>query len=350
MREDVFLQRKDFFVLDALRCLRHDNSQNQCSKCINICDFDAIVVFKKKITLKSELCTNCGECIGSCPTESLSLESFDITNFVLEFVQKDTNTVTDGLDIPTLAMLDVHHIVSMIIRKKSNLEFIATSQTKEKIIKYISDKIDTANLFLEQIKSGYKAQLVVQSTSSDIKKRGLLKNIFSITKDIKQDINASTHLKKAQKFVPPKVTLFKNSLKLIADELEVDTINTVKGLIANKKIDFQTCTNCGECAHFCPTQALFRTSDNDGIYFQSGKCIGCGVCKMVCEPNAITSPSTVELNRFMFDQADLLVQYEYRPCVECKTAFAYKGTSDLCDRCGTYKNDFEDMFTMAKDI
>lgn len=350
MREDVFLQRKEFFVLDALRCLRHDNSQNQCSKCINICDVNALSIFKKRITLNAELCTNCGECIGSCPTESLSLESFDMSGFVLDFVQKDKSSIVDGVDVPTVGMFDAYHIVSIMLRKKSDIDFVTTSHTKENMTKYINDKIDTANEFLEQLNLPYRAKSVFKETTTDTKKRGLLKNIFTITKEIKTDDNASKQLKKVEKYVPPKLTLLKNSLKLISEELNVENIKTVKGLIANKEIDFQACTNCGECAHFCPTEALFRSSENDGIFFQSGKCIGCGVCKMVCEPDAITSPASVDLTRFMFDQADLLVHYEYHTCNECKTAFAYKGKGDICDRCLTYKDDFADMFVMAKDL
>ncbi|MDY0327652.1 MAG: 4Fe-4S binding protein [Arcobacteraceae bacterium] len=350
MITEVFLQKKDFFILDSLKCLRYDNSQNNCSKCMDICDFDAITVFKKKIKLEGSLCTNCAECIGSCPTEALSLETFDSTSFVLDFVQKETNTIKDGLDIPTLAILDAHHIVSMILRKKENLNLVASSQTKEKVIQYITKKIDISNEFLNQIQSPYSVSLDIVEVSYDIRKRGLFKNILNISKEIRNDEKLSNHLQKSEKFVPPKVTLFKNSLKLIADELEIETISTVKGLIANKEIDFLTCTNCGECAHFCPTEALFRTSANDGIYFQSGKCIGCGVCKMVCEAKAITSPPSVDIGRFIFDQADLLVSYEYHTCKECKTSFAYKGIRDICDRCATYKDDFASMFVMAKDI
>lgn len=350
MTADIFLQKKDFFVLDALRCLRHDNSQNQCSKCINMCEFDAIKVFKKKITLTGDLCTNCGECIGSCPTEALSLESFDMTSFVLDFVQNEKVDIMDGVDIPTLAMLDAHHIVSVVLRRQNNIKLLATSQTKEKVIKYINDKIVIANEFLKEIRCEFVVLFDIVSTTTDTKKRGLLKNIFTITKEIKRDEKASHQLKKIEKYVPPKLTLLKNSLKIAVDDINVDTIKTIKGIIANKEIDFLSCTNCGECAHFCPTDALFRTHDSDGVFFQSGKCIGCGVCKMVCEPNAITSPSQIDLMRFMYDQADLLVRYDYITCKECKTAFIDKGVKDICDRCATYKDDFADMFVMAKDL
>lgn len=350
MRENQFLQKKEFFVLDALSCLRYDNSQNECNKCIDMCDYNALGIFKKRITLYNDLCTNCAECIGSCPTDALSLESFDINGFVLDFIQKEVNVIVDGIDVPTFGMFDAHHIVSLVLRKKENIEFVTTTQTNEKIKFYIQEKVTIANRFLQEIEFSFNAKINYIEKDIDSKKRGLLKNIFTITKELKKDDGVSKNLKKTQKYTPPKLLMLKNSIKLISEELKKEEIPTIKGLIANKEIDFLSCTNCGECVHFCPTDALFRPTQNDTIMFTSGKCISCGICKMVCASDAISSPSTINLIRFAYDQAEVLVQYEYHICKECKTAFAYKGIKDICDRCDSYIDEFEDMFTMAKDI
>lgn len=55
-------------------------------------------------------------------------------------------------------------------------------------------------------------------------------------------------------------------------------------------IDGKKCTNCGTCAVWCPTGALFMRSNK--LQFDSKACIGCGQCLTVCPEGAIENKST----------------------------------------------------------
>ena len=101
---------------------------------------------------------------------------------------------------------------------------------------------------------------------------------------------------------------------------------------------------------FCPTGALSLLRDNTGILFQEGKCIACGICNDICRPRAVVDDETFDPVDFAFDRSRLLVKHELAICEECKVAFPRKGEETLCSRCRDFKADFDDLFTMAKDL
>jgi ferredoxin len=52
-------------------------------------------------------------------------------------------------------------------------------------------------------------------------------------------------------------------------------------------IDKETCTGCGTCVDFCPTDAITLESDGYAVR-QENSCIGCGVCARFCPEKAIS--------------------------------------------------------------
>ena len=60
-------------------------------------------------------------------------------------------------------------------------------------------------------------------------------------------------------------------------------------------VDADTCTGCGECAAFCPVEAMTLVSANDPIHPKKKKakvdeemCLGCAVCVRVCKTKSLT--------------------------------------------------------------
>jgi len=52
-------------------------------------------------------------------------------------------------------------------------------------------------------------------------------------------------------------------------------------------IDEETCTGCGTCVDWCPTDAI--TLDDEGVARRDeDACIGCGVCARFCPEEAIS--------------------------------------------------------------
>jgi Pyruvate/2-oxoacid:ferredoxin oxidoreductase delta subunit len=52
------------------------------------------------------------------------------------------------------------------------------------------------------------------------------------------------------------------------------------------RIDRETCTGCGTCVEWCPTEAI-RLDDSGKAVRDAGACFGCGVCARFCPEDAI---------------------------------------------------------------
>jgi ferredoxin len=346
-----FLQTKDFFSLNALKCLRNEYVFNDCQLCFERCAYNALGIFKNKIKLFEELCTSCGACIGVCPTESLSLSTFDMSAFIFNFLEKDINQIIEKIDIPHFGMLDSHHLISLVLRSKRNLFLQFDGNSSSKDLDYIESQIKQSNLFLSSI--GVEHSLFLKPHQSELQnntRRHLFKTLVQAKNGLQQNSSVSQKLTQEQKTLPAKVTLFKNSLKLVCEDIVNTQISTQDLPLYNQKIDFQHCTNCVECITFCPTNALFQSATKESINFQSGKCIGCNICHQVCQHNAIQEEKNLDLIAFMFDKAELLVKFEYIKCDECNNMFIHKNQGTVCDVCKDYAYNHNNMFTLAKDL
>ena len=52
--------------------------------------------------------------------------------------------------------------------------------------------------------------------------------------------------------------------------------------------DEALCIQCGACASFCPTEALFMDRESMEVSFDNSKCVVCGMCLECCPTRAIT--------------------------------------------------------------
>lgn len=353
MHNRNFIQENNLFGLNTLKCLRNEYLYNDCRLCFSACPTNALGLMKNKIHLDAQSCTSCGDCIGICPTESLSLENFDVNSFVLEFLKSDNNRIVETIDIPSFGMFDTYHLLSLVLRARHNIFLEYKESITSKELDYIDEVVQKSNYFLASI--GFESSLFLKQHQKEVQnsaRRNLFKNLVQTKKELTKEVKVSHKLNEKEKTVPSKLILFKNSLKLVCEDIQQPLLNIddEKTVLYNKSIDFDACTNCVECITFCPTNALFQSPAKDAIYFQAGKCIGCEICQSVCQPNAIKSESTLDMIAYMFDQAAQLVEFEYIKCTQCNGAFINKNQGDVCERCADYANNFDKMFTLAKDM
>ena len=119
---------------------------------------------------------------------------------------------------------------------------------------------------------------------------------------------------------------------------------------ANKRIDFQSCTNCGDCVQFCPTNALSYSSDKRRILFQNLHCIACRICDDICKPKSFSGNAELDLVTMAFDRAVVAVEHRFVICSECKTVFPQKNDEVICARCADFAEKSGDLFALARDI
>lgn len=351
MENTNFIQHKDLFHLNTLKCLRNEYLHNDCTLCFGACPSNALGLFKGKITLFGASCTSCGDCIGICPTEALSLENFDINSFVFEFINSEKNRIIEKIDVPAFGMFDSYHLLSIVLRTKMNIFLEYSENISSEQLDYIHTVTQKSNHFLASL--GCENSLFLKEPTKKVEdntRRNLFKTLIQTKNELSKEVKISHKLNEKEKTVPAKLILFKNSLKLVCEDIHQQLTLDETALVFNKSIDFNTCTNCAECVTFCPTNALYQGSSKESLYFQSGKCIGCDICHSVCQPHAISNQSDLDIIDYMFDKAQKLVEFEYIKCTECNSAFINKNQGNVCERCLDYKSNFDKMFILAKDI
>jgi len=356
-----FVQKGNLFSYTGTRCLRNEYYHNDCRICIDVCPKGAFHIVRNKLTLFDNECVECAGCIGSCPTEALEMENFDPNGFAASYKHNKEQPISCKVSTPCLGVFDSEHYIVMALRGEKSVTCdlshcagcaLNTSGTLETAIR---TKIDTANRFLESIGQEVRIE-TVEEKEEQTDRRALFRKGFEKIKESVNDASEAheamtrAHYKIPDMKLPLKRVLLKNTLKEIVPSLAATSFEGTSPLFFNKEIDFQSCTNCSDCTQFCPTDALFPTADKQGIYFSSGKCIGCGICEDICKPNAIHSKEGFDLVSIAFDRTEELVHYEMVMCHECRCPYPYKGGDPICDRCSGYIKEFSNMFTLAKDL
>jgi len=347
------------FGFDYFKCLRSEFAKNACSLCIDICPEEAMVFDRKRLTLDANRCTGCTACMGVCPTQAFSSELFDADRFVLEFAAKEGPTVSCKENVPCLAALSGEHYIALALRKEGEVvcdlahcEECGVNR-EGKMFAVIEGMLDEADRFLEAAGSPKRVGRLYEAKEQENyeSRRALLRKLAGVAKEAGEAASMAELMAGSDERQPLKRILLKSSLKMSAEGFADDTV--VKGefsFVVGKRIDETTCTNCQECAMFCPTGAMSTLQDNTGIIFQVGKPIQCGICNEVCQPRAIDDKTYFDLVDFAFDRMALLVKHTLEICEECKVAFPYKGGEKICDRCRDFKANFSDLFTLAKDM
>lgn len=362
MSNHNFIQKKDLFSFSATRCLRNEYFHNDCHICIDVCPKEAISLVRNKLTLSNDKCIECAGCIGSCPTEAYQIENFDPNEFAVAYQNQENPVVSCKVSTPCLGVFDAEHLLVMALRGEMGVVCdmshcaMCTLNESGTMETTIRAHIEQANEFLQQI-GVEKTITTLEIQEEQAPRRALFRKGFEKAKEAMSDAPqqpiksmTTTHHALPNMTMPLKRVLLRNSLKEAVGTMEGTEFAESSPLFFNKQIDFNTCTNCGDCTQFCPTDALFPTSDKQGIYFSQGKCIGCGICEDICKPNAIIKKEGFDLVSIAYERSTQLVRYEMVMCNECRCPFPYKGGDPICDRCEGYKKQFSTMFTMARDM
>ena len=361
------IMASDLFAFDYFACLRSEYAKNSCDICIQLCPEEAMGFDRGRLRLDVQACTGCCGCMGSCPTQALESRMFDPEEFVEGFVTDKGTLVSCKENVPCLGALSAEHFAVIGLESEGqvacDLSFCATCPINRegKILHAIEEALNEAERLIALSGGAMKFRRTAPEETAkateltDEKRRGLLKRLVTLgaakEETSKPRSPQEMHGGEEQKRPPKKRVMLQNALKRQAEKFpERTTFDTRFSFNVGKTIDALACTNCQECALFCPTGALSLLQDNTGIVFQQGKCIACAICNDICQPRAIEDDETFDLIAFAFDRMNLLVKHELEICEECKVAFPYKGGEKVCDRCRDFKNNFSDLFTMAKDL
>ncbi len=355
-----FVQKTNLFSFNATECLRNAYYHNDCRICIDLCPEGAFHIVRNKLTLFDNECIECAGCIGSCPTEALGMENFDPNTYTMMFKEKEEATISCKKDSACLGAFDAQHYIAMAFRADNapvcDMSHCAECpiNKEEKVEIQIRQKIAIANAFMGKV--GYEAGIkTIEEKEEENSRRTLFRKAFDKAKgsmaETEDEVAVTMqNLQRIDTDLPLKYLLLKNSIKENMPSFTKTGFEESSTLFFNRSIIFEACTNCGDCIRFCPTHALGATSDNQGIVFTSGQCIGCGICNDICKTDAVVSEENFDLVNIVYDRTEQLVHYEMVQCRECRCPYPYRGGDPVCDRCRTFKDDFGTMFTLAKDM
>jgi ferredoxin len=342
--------------LDVMRCLRTDYYHNECSLCIRICPTGAIALgSNRRIALNEQSCIGCYGCMGVCPTSSFGSDVFDPDIFILRFSAGDEERLSCKSNTPCLSVFGVEQFISLGLRNKNivcdlssckGCEFNQNGVIEASIRGYIEE----ANLFLGALGREVGSPIKIdQNGSFNLERRQLFGRLAREVSALQDDIDIGAVFK-TDETIPVRRLFFQNSLKKVINQAAATTINHEFGFTAHKQIDFQSCTNCGDCVQFCPTKALTYTSDQSRILFQNMRCIGCGICDDICKPKSFFDIPQIDMVTMAFDRAEVLIEHRFVVCSECKTSFPQKSDEKICNRCKDFVSYSQDLFALARDI
>lgn len=359
MGSNTFTQNSGLFSYSGTNCIRNDYFHNECKLCVDICPKGAFSLVRGKLTLSSTECIECAACIGSCPTEALSIKSFDPNAFTLSFKDSEEGLLSCKQNTSCIGVFDAHHYITMAFEKEIICDMAHCAEcalnVDAKVENFIRDEIKKTQEFLSAC--GVKTSIVTKEEilEEENPKRMLFRKAFVKIKEASKEedetsLSLTLEHQRDTDFIglPLKFLNLKKAIKANISKLAKTTHDTNFGIFASKTISFNDCTNCGDCISFCPTEALLHTKDKQGINFNVGNCISCDICDHICKTNAIKSESGIDLVSFAYDRGVELVHYEMVMCHECRCPYPYRGGDPICDRCASF--DFSHVFTLARDI
>jgi len=339
--------------IEPLKCLRTEYLYNDCSSCMEACPVDALSLsHSKRIAIDSATCIDCNACIGVCPTETFVNSNFDPVMYILKSgIDKDIilSCKTTG---ECLSVFGSENLISLGLRSKSVAMDMSHCSSCDvincgnKVETQIMNTINEANKLLIPVgKSGIE----IKRDMPELSRRDA---IFSFAKEAttQSDESQFEMLFDTKETLPKSRLVLQNSLKYAIENFKVDKLNENFSFLSNKKIDFDSCTNCGDCLQFCPTNALFYGAGNTKILFQTTRCIACGICDDICKPKSFTSDSGVDLVSLAFGRAEVLIENHFVTCTECKVDFPQKHDEKICARCVDFVTTHEKLFTLARDM
>jgi len=330
-------------------CIRNAYYHNQCSKCVTTCQEDVFSVVQNRIKFDSKLCTYCSACLGTCPTEAIQIEGLEPNKLALEFKFSKNDELNCENKTKCLSMFDAEHFAIMGLEREKLICDLSKCSDCEigHLQDDIQERIHTANILLNEIDKDKLIEIITVE-KEDLNKNSLFGNMFekvsekiNIPDSESYKIDRMLNRNGLKKMLPTKHKILMEVLK----DIEFESISPF--FVGSQNISEQ-CTNCKDCIQFCPTEALFHSTDMLSIYINSAKCINCGICQDICKVDAISDVEKINLIDLVRPRK--LISFSMSVCSECKTPYIQRGDETICDRCSDFVNNFSSMLSLARDI
>ncbi|ACV21678.1 NADH-plastoquinone oxidoreductase subunit [Slackia heliotrinireducens] len=326
------------------RCVRVRNRHSSCSRCADACTSGAISLEHGEWSMNPDLCVGCGTCATVCPTCALEAQHPNDTMLMASAMKSARACEGEAVFVCHRTMerhpdIDSDKVCQVVCLSRLEETLVATlfAQGVKRVAGVHADcancprhqGIKSAHLVKDTMSAicetwGIDARLVLTDELPSAALRddgafpasddpdGIDLSAYVAAPDRDQAmaegssvsqvdgrIKASyvpAHVMKdgtLPHFVPSRRQRLLDQLATfgepVADELDCR-------LWGHVVIDFNACKSCKMCAVFCPTGAICKYRDENGvagIEHYVAECVHCGLCQDICPAGAIKSVTQV---------------------------------------------------------
>jgi len=344
---------------DIASCVRAKSKFSSCTKCVDICPTQTMVLSNNIPAFTPTQCIECGGCVGVCPTEAFSMKNFSPTEFFFKTIEEQKHELSCQKDLNfCLSILNIEYLLSLALSSSKNIIIDAYACNcggeSKKLREQLISNIDEVNFILESISPDKQIEIKSLSTKKETTRekeskttdrrsflslKGAIKSkqefdkivISDELKEFGIDISSISNIR--EKRIPDKRKLLYIIVKEQRKPESYDILAQEDiSFISQKYID-SNCTNCQMCYRVCPTGALSSDHKFSVINFDSMMCIKCNLCHDVCEINSIHIQKGFEIKEFFEPKKRLLASFDIKRCNECGNYFTYRGGEIECPRC-----------------
>ncbi|MBV2091885.1 MAG: 4Fe-4S binding protein [Candidatus Thiodiazotropha sp. (ex Ctena orbiculata)] len=282
-------------VVDPDRCVHSLIEIASCSACVEVCPTKAWTLDDEALLFDASVCDGCGLCLPICPESALSVQyeilcgDLDLGKIVLSACEETGMKDTQGV-LPCIHMISLNDILNLY--NQGYLQWvIATGNCSEcqrgctttlcERIQQVNHALDEEGLPLidyhaTDFTSWQRIQSLVDDTppTASLSRRAFLRGVLENSVN-----NPTGHFKQKQ----PATTAIPPG-KLMPNQNRTTIWPYVPQINSN------LCNGCDACVNTCPHNAIGLLTDNDNLLYEirPEACTECGICRDVCEKQAIT--------------------------------------------------------------
>jgi ferredoxin len=320
-----------------------------CTRCAMVCPEKAISLTGDGVKIDQERCTECGNCIATCPTGAMQYLRFTDQQFLeywAELDVSDSKTVVIGDEaqlhrfwwrtgtgrFPSTFFMEYPNPEAL-----TSMHFLTLYGTGiRRIILLTSEKERFSGAFTEQIDQTNQITSSLEEEASFVQ----ISQTINLSELLVEDVGKqSAHLKVLEDHGNRRANIAVLLTTLLTSHTPSPSTLTGEAFSTFGTIlcDEDSCTQCLACLSCCQVQALQSNQEQLSLLSNASHCVQCGSCVTICPENALTLQSGLILSDEFFNRKTIS-QAEPAKCKGCGKVFGTRKSLEKVMAILTAKN------------
>lgn len=350
-------------------CTRYRYRYSNCSRCADVCQYDALALSEEGISIKASACRNCSLCVSVCPTQALTTLELQRGDILKRASARATLTIScapselkgdevvpclGSVDAATLAHLssrgvqltlagtqhcsDCAHGENGAQQLELHLQAVAE-------LKSATGGAHWGDIVMPVKCGGQDSKADGSAARRHLFRRFIGRGVDQIARPVTEGDAIPTPLK-AIRFARQFSTPGRDTLQALLDETVnggTSPLPAHPAILAAQVEARNGCTACEACARACPTGAIQVGESGVGweLSFEFSRCVGCNVCTEACQPRVLHLAPTM---RDWQAHTVVLQTRSKQRCSRCDRFFVSPEPAEMCPVCSGDDEDFASLF------